>query len=55
MINFVSPSRNIRKSVHIHDLTVSVPFFGLDVGVKVSGRDPLECQNSGDLMKQDQI
>ena len=42
-------------SVHIHELTVSVPFFGLDLGVKVSGRNPLECQNSGVLIKQDQI
>ena len=51
MINFVSPCRNVRKSVHIHELTVSVSFFRLDLGVKVSGRDPFECQNSGVLMK----
>ena len=40
-------------SVHIHELSVSVPLFRLDLGV--SGRDPLECQNSGVLMKQGQI
>ena len=40
---------------HIHDLTVSIPFFGLDLGVKVSGRDPLECKASGVLMKQGHI
>ena len=29
--------------------------FGLDLGVKVSGRDSLECQNFIVLIKQDQI
>ena len=38
-------------SAHIHDLTVSVHFFGLDLGLKASGRGPLECQNSGVLMQ----
>ena len=42
-------------SAHIHELTVLVHFFGLELDIKVSGRDPLECQNSGVLMEQDQI
>ena len=48
-------SGSLEISVHIHEFTVSVHFFGVGLGVKASGRDPLECQNFGGLMKHDQI
>ena len=43
------------RNIYIHKLTVSVHFFGLDLGPKASGRNSLECQNSGVLMNHDQI
>ena len=55
MINFVGMSGSLEISVHIHESTVSVNFFELGLGVKASGRDPLECQNFGGLTKHDQI